>query len=300
MNTVLNIMDKLYSNSDALKIVYVVGAVLLFIFVVMLIISLRKPEKEKEVKIIEEPKIDDIPVVDNVEVKNEEVIVEEDLKPLEEQSIFEKTRIIPLDELRKAEEESVIEETTVGEDVIVDTVSIENDIHEDVALETVIEEGKEDNNPIYELSKDIPDVDSFVDNVVKKSYERNEQFSSVYVGNANNTKLDKVMDSLNVDEDIKESILSEEEITVEAIEEPIVETTNSIETDIDDKGPEVSENTNSLDALKKALDEKKKEVELKQNDLKAKLEGLKQVKKEKTVLNDAEELLNKFNEFKEN
>ena len=108
MNTVLNIMDKLYSNSDALKIVYVVGAVLLFIFVVMLIISLRKPEKEKEVKIIEEPKIDDIPVVDNVEVKNEEVIVEEDLKPLEEQSIFEKTRIIPLDELRKAEEESVI------------------------------------------------------------------------------------------------------------------------------------------------------------------------------------------------
>jgi len=60
MNTVLNIMDKLYSNSDALKTVYVVGAVLLFIFVIMLITSLRKPEKEKEVKIIEEPKIDDI------------------------------------------------------------------------------------------------------------------------------------------------------------------------------------------------------------------------------------------------
>jgi len=294
MNTVLNIMDKLYSNSDALKTVYVVGAVLLFIFVIMLITSLRKPEKEKEVKIIEEPKIDDIPVVDNVEVKKEEVIVEEDLKPLEEQSIFEKTRIIPLDELKKAEEE-VIKEQTLSESVneleskVEQVIETENEDKEDVVADSDI---------VHELSKDIPDVDSFVDNVVKKTYERNEQFSSVYVGN--NTKLDKVMDSLNVDEAVKESIVPEEEITVEVKEEQLVETTNSIETDVDDKLSEVSENPNSLDALKKALDEKKKEVELKQNDLKAKLEGLKQVKKENNEVKDALELLNKLNEFKEN
>ena len=294
MNTVLNIMDKLYSNSDALKTVYVVGAVLLFIFVIMLITSLRKPEKEKEVKIIEEPKIDDIPVVDNVEVKKEEVIVEEDLKPLEEQSIFEKTRIIPLDELKKAEEE-VIKEQTLSESVneleskVEQVIETENEDKEDVVADSDI---------VHELSKDIPDVDSFVDNVVKKTYERNEQFSSVYVGN--NTKLDKVMDSLNVDEAVKESIVPEEEITVEVKEEQLVETTNSIETDVDDKLSEVSENPNSLDALKKALDEKKKEVELKQNDLKAKLEGLKQVKKENNEVKDALELLNKLNELKEN
>ena len=65
MNTILSFMDKLYSDTKTLSIVYVVGAVLLFIFIVMLIISLRKPKDEP--KIIEEPKIDEIPSVDKVE-----------------------------------------------------------------------------------------------------------------------------------------------------------------------------------------------------------------------------------------
>ena len=78
-------------------------------------VSLRKTDKKETTKIIDEPKIDDDPkekIVENNEIK-EEVPVEskienEDIKETEnipeqslEQSIFEKTTIIPLDEIEK-------------------------------------------------------------------------------------------------------------------------------------------------------------------------------------------------------
>lgn len=297
MNTVLSFMDKIYSDSKTLSIVYIVGAVLLFVFIILLMISLRKPDKKEELKIIE-PKIDDnneekqneVVVENKNEKKTEEkieTVQEEKVEPthaINEQSIFEKTTIIPLDELNKEDNiEKALE-------------NVENNIKE----EKVEEKSVNLNN----ISSEIPDVDSFVDNVVKKTYEKNEQFSSVYVGNnTGSIKLDKVMENLNVDEKVVESIVPEEEKTpnVETVEQeekveekPSEETVNEIQKEETSK-----ETNNSLDNLKKALDEKKKEVELKQDDLKAKLESL---KNEKTTSNEtlkAEDLLNKLNNIKE-
>lgn len=280
MNTLLSFMDKLYSDSKTLSIVYVVGAVLLFIFIVMLIISLRKPKDEPQ--IIEEPKIDEESKENIIESNNKEIIedkkeeiiektIENEIseEPLTEQSIFEKTVIIPLDELQKEEKtlENILEK-------------VETPIQEEIVEEKEIQEDK--------ISSEIPNVDDFVDNIVKKTYEKNEQFSSVYVGDKTSTiKLDKVLEDLDVDEAVVESIVPEEEKTIE-LETSVQEEVNVNEVTQEDKKVEETttqnitkeekENTNSLDNLKKALDEKKKEVELKQDDLKAKLESLKQNK----------------------
>lgn len=116
------------------------------------------------------------------------------------------------------------------------------------------------------------------------------------------------MENLNVDEDVKASIVPEEEKTVvstndmlnkEEVEMPcitsskeeVVETPQVLETEI--------EKTVSLDGLKKALEEKQKEVSISQDDLKNKLNNL---KKEETKSNEtmkAEDLLNKLNSLKE-
>ena len=48
MNTILNFMDKIYSDSKALSMVYVIGAILLFIFILLLMLSLRKPDQKEE------------------------------------------------------------------------------------------------------------------------------------------------------------------------------------------------------------------------------------------------------------
>ena len=76
MNIMLNFMDKIYSDSKMLSMVYIVGACLLFIFIILLIFSLRKTDK-KEPKIIEEPKIDDKANEIKEEPKKEEVISNE-------------------------------------------------------------------------------------------------------------------------------------------------------------------------------------------------------------------------------
>ena len=76
MNIMLNFMDKIYSDSKMLSIVYIVGACLLFIFIILLIFSLRKTDK-KGPKIIEEPKIDDKTNEIKEEVKKEEVVSNE-------------------------------------------------------------------------------------------------------------------------------------------------------------------------------------------------------------------------------
>ena len=263
MNTILSFMDKLYSDSKTLSIVYIIGSVLLFIFIIMLIISLRKPKEETN--IIDEPKIDDENKVD--EEKTEDKVIEkeeeteiteekEELKELSEQSIFEKTVIIPLDELNKQEN---LEKAL--------------DVVEEKSFKKEVEK-EEEKVDIQNISSEIPDVDSFVDNVVKKTYEKNEQFSSVFVGNETSTiKLDKVMENLNVDENVLENIVPEEEKTEIKDELEVKEVKETIVEEV--KEPETN---NKLDALKKALDDKKQEINLKQDDLKAKLESLKQNK----------------------
>ena len=285
MNTVLSFMDKLYSDSKTLSIVYVVGAILLFVFIILLMVSLRKPDKKEQTKIIEEPKIDEEPKEVLVEDKKEEAILKEELaqekegvveeEPLE-QSIFEKTTIIPLSELEE--------------------------------------------QPSREENKDIPNVDAYVESIMKKAYEKNEQFSSVFVGNNTSTiKLDKVMENLNVDEEVKDNIVPEEEKSVETknveVQSVISEETsavNEVSNEEEIELPKVEEkietpqvvekkleNTVSLDGLKKALEEKQKEVTIKQDDLKAKLEGLKQTQPKSNETIKAEDLLNKLNSMKE-
>lgn len=311
MNTILSFMDKLYSDSKTLSIVYVVGAVLLFIFIILLIISLRKNSKNETTKIIEEPKINDEPKekteTTKVELKEETTLPIEEPENVQkkeekeeqslEQSIFEKTTIIPLNEIK----EPISKEENIAQ-------ALNNvEKREEEVKETIEEKSKEET--LKELSSDIPSVDDFVDNVVKKTYEKNEQFSSVYVGNNTNTiKLDKVMENLNVDEDVKESIVLEEEKTVVSTndmlnkeeaempciassEEEVVETPQVLETEI--------EKTVSLDGLKKALEEKQKEVSISQDDLKNKLNNLKEEETKSNETMKAEDLLNKLNSLKE-
>lgn len=262
MNTLLSFMDKIYSDSKTLSIIYVVGSILLFIFIVLLVVSLRKPEKKEETKIIEEPKIDEEPKEESVvEEKKEEIKEEETIEKEKsiDQSIFEKTVIIPINELEKESKEDNIQKAL---DIV----------------EEVKDEPKEEKEDMNNISAEIPDVDDYVDNIVKKTYEKNEQFSSVYVGNNTSTiKLDKVMENLNVDETVKENIIPEEEKTVEPEVEEETKLAENAQESVEKEVVKIQEPTkeNSLDALKKALDEKKKELNSKQDDLKAKLESLK-------------------------
>ena len=78
MNTVLSFMDKLYSDSKTLSIVYVVGAILLFVFIILLMVSLRKSDKKETTKIIEEPKIDEPKEkIEETKVESKEILKEE-------------------------------------------------------------------------------------------------------------------------------------------------------------------------------------------------------------------------------
>ena len=171
---------------------------------------------------------------------------------------------------------------------------------EDKEVENTQEELVDENM----LASSIPDVDSYVDNIVKKTYEKNEQFSSVYVGdNTSTVKLDKVLDKLNIDEDIKKEIVPEEEKstpkeeikeekeTIENIdrveEQDEIKSLDSLKETLEEQKEEVKESTSvestnsSLDNLKAALEEKKKEMDLKQDDLKNKLDMLKKMKENK-------------------
>ena len=318
MNTVLSFMDKLYSDSKTLSIVYVIGAVLLFIFIILLMVSLRKTDKKEQTKIIEEPKIDEEPKEVLVEDKKEEAILKEELaqekeevveevkeEPLE-QSIFEKTTIIPLSEL----EEQPSREENIAQ-------ALEN-----VEKQEQVEENKKEEvlEEVSDLGKDIPNVDAYVESIMKKAYEKNEQFSSVFVGNNTSTiKLDKVMENLNVDEEVKDNIVPEDEKSVETknveVQSVINEETSAVNEASNEEEIELPkveekietpqvvekklENTVSLDGLKKALEEKQKEVTIKQDDLKAKLEGLKQTQPKSNETIKAEDLLNKLNSMKE-
>lgn len=318
MNTVLSFMDKLYSDSKTLSIVYVIGAVLLFIFIILLMVSLRKTDKKEQPKIIEEPKIEEEPKDVVIEEKKEETISKEELvqekeeiveevkeEPLE-QSIFEKTTIIPLSEL----EEQPSREENIAQ-------ALENVEKQEQVEEIKNEESVEETS---NLSKDIPNVDAYVESIMKKAYEKNEQFSSVFVGNNTSTiKLDKVMENLNVDEEVKDNIIPEEEKSVESeniqVQSVINEETSAVNEASNEEEIELPkveekietpqvvekklENTVSLDGLKKALEEKQKEVTIKQDDLKAKLEGLKQTQPKSNETIKAEDLLNKLNSMKE-
>ena len=295
MNIMLNFMEKIYSDTKTLSIIYIVGAVLLFIFIVLLIFSLRKSDKKEKPKIIEEPsdskkeeqKEETKEIESKFEEKTEDISKEKEIKEEEinDKSIFEKTTIIPLDEI-----DTDSEALTKEENIEKALDNVEN-------MKTIEKTDK----PIDEnISADIPDVDEFVDNVVKRTYEKNEQFSSVYVEDNDDTiKLDKVMDDLNVDSDVKEALVdtvTKEENIDDSSEKVIIEDVEDIETKAPTSINEPLEKEDKLANLKKALDGDKVDINLKQDKLKSKLDSLKSKSAEAS---SAEDLLKKLNSMKE-
>ena len=295
MNIILNFMDKIYGDTKTLSLVYVAGAVLLFIFIILLIFSLRKPSKKDDIKIIDEPKPDnkdsnevslnnnvkDTKVVSedtNTKVEDTKEDIKEEVKDNDsETNIFEKTTIIPLENIKTNESEVSKQE------------SIEKALDNVDNIENIKPEEFEEKKVDEKVSAEIPNVDEFVDNVVKKTYEKNEQFSSVYVGdNTSTMKLDKIMDNVNLDKDVKEEITGvkneETEEKLPILKDKINEMKEENELGIENNSASdlVSEDTSSkLDNLKEALEAKKQE----------------EVKTETTAINK-EDLLNKLNSLK--
>ena len=122
----------------------------------------------------------------------------------------------------------------------------------------------------------------FVNDVVKKTYEKNEQFSSVYVGdNTSTMKLDKVMDEVNLDNDVKKELTGVDDVS----DNKKIEEDNTLDVNLEDNTSTASELVTreiptKLDNLKEALEEKKKEEKV-----------------ETTAINK-EDLLNKLNALK--
>ena len=273
MMTLLSFMEKIYSDTKTLSMIYIIGSILLFIFIILLIFSLRKPAK-KPTKIIEEPNID-----------NNDTKVEE---------IKEETNVV-------GKEENVIKETTETKDETKEETekeksSLENILNvvekqEEPKVEEVVEEKKEEivEEKPSNVSSEIPSIDDYVDNIVNKTYEKNEQFSSVYV-NTGTIKLESVLDKLNVDDDIKDEIVPENEKVEKVEEESIPEQKEEV------KEEAVVEN--KLDSLKAALEEKKEQ----ENNTLDKLENLKKSLEEKrnNVSDKQDDLLNKLNALKNN
>lgn len=289
MNIMLNFMDKIYSDDKAMTMVYIVGSVLLFIFIVLLIFSLRKPSKKDNVNIIDEPKDNTKDEVKEETIEKTENVVEEvkkdetskldivETKNVAEDNkdtnIFEKTTIIPLENVKVNENELSKEENI---EKALDNASKEHKITPEINEK--IDDSK--------ISTDIPNVDEFVDNVVKKTYEKNEQFSSVYVGdNTSTMKLDKVMDQVNMDKDVKKEITGVDNVLDD--NEKIKEEESSLDIKEESASDLVKDEIPSkLDNLKEALEERK-ENELKKEEL-----------KEETTAINKEDLLNKLNALK--
>ena len=339
----MEFLDKIYSNEKLFAMVYIVGAILLLIFIIMLIVSLKKPKTKKlNSKILEEKSkkqeetVEPITPPVEVETKTEEPAPVQEPNEINKEEtkenivIEEKTDVEePKVEEPKVEEPKV--ETTENISEAKETTESENTISkalDNVENKDIMNIEPETIEPKVSLSSEIPDVDEYVDKVVKKTYEKNEQFSSVFVGdNTSTIKLDKVLDDLNVDEDIKVDIVPEEEKTVvpdETTELPIliqeqkedvVKETKPLEIDpdilegretnqevevveekVEESEVKTQDTLSNLDDLKKAMEMKKNSVSSKQDELKAKLAGLKPEKKDDVM--KAEDLLNKLNSMK--
>ena len=339
----MEFLDKIYSNEKLFAMVYIVGAILLLIFIIMLIVSLKKPKTKKlNSKILEEKSkkqeetVEPITPPVEVETKTEEPAPVQESNEINKEEtkenilVEEKTNVEePKVEEPKVEESKV--ETTENIPEEKETTESENTISkalDNVENKDIMNIEPETVEPKVSLSSEIPDVDEYVDKVVKKTYEKNEQFSSVFVGdNTSTIKLDKVLDDLNVDEDIKVDIVPEEEKTVvpdETTELPIliqeekedvVKETKPLEIDpdilegretnqevevveekVEESEVKTQDTLSNLDDLKKAMEMKKNSVSSKQDELKAKLAGLKPEKKDDVM--KAEDLLNKLNSMK--
>ena len=278
MNTVLNFMEKFYSDVTTLYIVYIVGAVLLLIFIIMLIVSLRSSSNKVEVKkeTIEENKndidinkeaIEDKKDVDtNIEVNEDKTVVEEK-EEIDNQNIFEKTTVIPLNEI-KPEDLSLNKEETIEK-------ALDNASNMEYK-EPTNEESKES------MVAEIPDVDDFVNDVIKKTYEKTEQFSSVYVDNENKND-DSNNENMPLGETVEDS--NNNEVSENKDDNYVIDDNSKKE------DPKEQNSIINLNDLKNALNEEKTDVSIKQDDLKQKLDSIKKT----STKTSAEELLKKLN-----
>ena len=198
MNDVLNILDSLYGNSRVLSIVYIVGAILLFIFIFMLIATLRKTDNN-ETKIIEETndidkKEENITENNNIEPVNPfeeknmyKMSEEKDEEDINEQSIFEKTTIIPLDEIETEDNEKY--EVESKEDFINSLSNLDSE---------------------EDTTKEIPNGDNNIEASDKKTFESNAQFSSVFLNKEDTKEYDlDIPEEDNVDVNTKQDELKE-------------------------------------------------------------------------------------------
>ena len=252
MGIIFNFMEKLYSDTNVLSTVYIVGSVLIFILILILIFSIRNTEKkEDKTEIIEE--VDSDSNLSEETHSNEEVDAENNIKDeeikgenkeeIDEKNIFDATTIIPLDDI-KPNDEKVSKEENIDK-------ALDNVENKEVVSVT----NEEETN----ISSQIPDVDQFVDDIVKKTYERHEERKEV-------------------------------EPSEPIIEKEAEENNNELNEKEDEKH-EVN-----LDNLKKALDGDKVDVNLKQSELKEKLDSMKNKSNEAT---SAEDLLDKLNKIRE-
>ena len=250
MMTLLSFMEKIYSDTKTLSMIYIIGSILLFIFIVLLIFSLRKPAN-KTTKIIEEPNINNNEAQEELKEEGNNATDE----PKEE--IIEENKELEIKK-EKSNLENILNVTEQKE-----VPKVQEEVK---AQPKVKEEPKEE---INNISSEIPSIDDYVDNIVNKTYEKNEQFSSVYV-NTGTIKLEKVLDKLNVDEDIKEEIIPEEEKIEESVKE-IDNKLDTLKTALEEKKQEENNSLDKLESLKKSLEEKRNNVNNKQDDLKNKL-----------------------------
>lgn len=272
MMTLLSFMEKIYSDTKTLSMIYIIGSILLFIFIVLLIFSLRKPAN-KTTKIIEEPNINNNEAQEELKEEGNNATDE----PKEE--IIEENKELEIKK-EKSNLENILNVTEQKE-----VPKVEEEVK---AQPEVKEEPKEE---INNISSEIPSIDDYVDNIVNKTYEKNEQFSSVYV-NTGTIKLEKVLDKLNVDEDIKEEIIPEEEKLEESVKE-IDNKLDALKTALEEKKQEENNSLDKLESLKKSLEEKRNNINNKQDDLKNKLEALKN-----TNSNKLDDLKNKLDNLK--
>lgn len=270
MMTLLSFMEKIYSDTKTLSMIYIIGSILLFIFIILLIFSLRKPAK-KTTNIIEEPNIDNNDT--KVEEIKEETKTEEEVEEVKTE-IKEENK----EGIKEVKEKSSLED-------ILNVVEKQDEPKE----EEIVEEKKEEivEEKPSNISAEIPSIDDYVDNIVNKTYEKNEQFSSVYV-NTGTIKLEKVLDKLNVDDDIKEEIVPENEKAEKDVEEPTTEIIEEVKKEtvvenkldnlkaaLEEKKEQENNTLDKLENLKKSLEEKRNNVSDKQVDLKNKLNALK-------------------------
>ena len=183
MNTILGLIDKIYSDTKMLSIYYIIGAILLLLFILLLIISLKKDDV-RSINIIDDEKndnndeLEEDTVLGNEEKDSYKQTAENNLDSINsyDESIFEKTTVIPVDEINDEETKENIQTTELSNTT--------------------------------DISSNMPDIDEYVENAIKETYEQNDKENDY----KENEDLNQIMEDLNVDKLVKDNIILDDEL----------------------------------------------------------------------------------------